>query len=362
MRRIAELDALRGLAALAIVVYHLWLINYPMLGTAVDLFFVLSGYLITGILLRNSEQGFAALGPFYARRALRIWPIYYLSLLAVVAVSLAWPSPPLAGLPLYLTYTQKITLYWSSQEPSFITAFRHTWTLAIEEQFYLIWPAVVLLCNGKRLAPICVGVAVTSFAARAFGWSPFILLARADGLACGAFLAVTLRDASRRGRPIEGKLVMATAAAICLLAVSKFGGRALIGAGKSGDVLRSFDLMMMNVAYAGLTGMVVLGAGGRNLAALRLTPLCFLGQISYGLYLYHHIVFTAVDRLGVAWWGRLGSDFLKLAVSFGLAIVSWYFVEKPILALKDRFAYARGSTPRPHVVATRGEEVPQWST
>ncbi len=120
MRRIPELDALRGLAALAIVVYHLWVPQVTLLGTAVDLFFVLSGYLITSIILGQVDQpGF--LGRFYARRALRIWPIYYLSLLALVALSPLLPGPSrLDGLPYYLTYTQRIPDYWFGDVPPFL--------------------------------------------------------------------------------------------------------------------------------------------------------------------------------------------------------------------------------------------------
>ena len=154
MRRVAELDSLRGLAALTIIVYHLWFMHVPQLSTAVDLFFVLSGFLITTIILDNeATEGF--LVTFYVRRSLRIWPIYYLSLLALVLLNPFLPTPePMDGLPYYLTYTQKLPLYWAGVEPPFSSAFEHTWTLAVEEQFYLLWPALVCLLGRRWLVPL----------------------------------------------------------------------------------------------------------------------------------------------------------------------------------------------------------------
>ena len=139
--RIPELDAVRGLAAVAIVLFH-WRFHWPFLRTAVDLFFVLSGFLITSILLRTGESPHA-FRTFYARRALRIFPIYYLTFAIFLAINPFAPRPhPIAALPYFLTYTQFIQGYWGQTIPPFSRAFGHTWTLAIEEQFYLFWPLV----------------------------------------------------------------------------------------------------------------------------------------------------------------------------------------------------------------------------
>ena len=110
--------------------------------TAVDLFFVISGYLITTILLRGRSTP-GALANFYARRSLRIWPIYYLALAAfLVANALIGHPYPTDGLPYYLTYTQNVPRYWGGVVPPFCKAFAHCWSLSVEEQFYLIWPAL----------------------------------------------------------------------------------------------------------------------------------------------------------------------------------------------------------------------------
>ena len=167
MKRIGELDAIRGMAALAIMVNHLPFSNrLTHLGAyGVDLFFVLSGYLITAIILKNAgSPGFMT--AFYARRSLRIWPIYYLALLVVLAINPQFRPPfSLRGLPFYATYTQGIQLYWFGKLPPFSPLFDHTWTLALEEQYYLIWPALVLIFGGRSVAPMAIVLSLLAIGA-----------------------------------------------------------------------------------------------------------------------------------------------------------------------------------------------------
>ena len=119
MRRIPELDSIRGLAATTILLYHLVPATFHFGWAGVDCFFVLSSYLITSILLEY-RKGPGFFVNFYARRSLRIWPIYYLCLVSLVAANAALRlGEPLEGLPYYATYTQNITLYWGQQPPPF---------------------------------------------------------------------------------------------------------------------------------------------------------------------------------------------------------------------------------------------------
>jgi peptidoglycan/LPS O-acetylase OafA/YrhL len=350
MRRIPELDALRGLAALAIVVYHLWVPQVTLLGTAVDLFFVLSGYLITSIILGQVDRpGF--LRTFYARRALRIWPIYYLSLLALVALSPFLPGPSrLDGLPYYLTYTQRIQDYWFGEVPPFLPAFRHTWTLAIEEQFYLAWPLLIALLGRRSVVPLALGVASTAVVARLAGFTPWILLTHGDGLALGGLLAVILggERAVSPSRATRWALALAFVGPAFYLALGDPAIRLLGMRGPSGTRTAaelSLRMLAINLSYFGAVGLVVVHAGRRALAPLRDRRLCYLGQISYGIYLYHHIIFMTADQLGFG--GGPAADAAKLAASFALAVVSWECVERPILSLKGRFSYGppRGARP-----------------
>ena len=186
--RIIELDSLRAMAALAVITFHTnssWL---PFGWAAVDLFFVLSGYLITSIILdHGGSAGF--LRSFYVRRGLRTWPVYYLvvAFLCCVSPLLArpclWPS-----LPFTLTYTQGLTRIWPASGVPFSRYLAHTWSLAIEEQFYLVWPALVLLAGRRGLLPLGFVCAIGSVYARSRGiwWD---LCGRSDGLILGGLLA-----------------------------------------------------------------------------------------------------------------------------------------------------------------------------
>lgn len=358
MRRVPELDALRGLASLIILLLHARVFEgVAILGTlwagfgwgGVDLFFVLSGYLITSIILRSgSQSGF--LRSFYARRGLRIWPIYYLLMLGVIAVNLALPTHPIPmqGMPQYLTYTQGIPAYWGSESPGQLEWLGHTWTLAIEEQFYLVWPFLVLLVPRRRLIPTCLAIALFSMIIRS-SWpnriasfldlgihfpaaAQWLLLGRIDGFALGGLLAVLMTDprtTTLRRRRFERLFAgIALAAAVylvtCSLAFSK------IPAAPSMTTLVSF----------GVVGLVLLNAGSHRLRFLRWSWLCYLGLISYGLYLLHPIVFE-LFHLSRPWFGSrawLVSPLMLLA-SLAVAILSWHLIEQPILRFKDRFGY-----------------------
>ncbi len=197
MRRVPELDALRGLAALAIVLFHLKMGVFPGFGSAIDLFFVLSGYLITSIVLREwGTRGFLRI--FYIRRALRIWPIYYLAIAACYLMNPCLPRPdPLEGSGYFWTYTQFIPGYWGGEIPTFSRLARHTWTLAIEEQFYLFWPVLVGLAGRRWLLAISLPMLLAPVVMRSMGFFPHLLLTRCDGLALGAILAGLLFDQAR---------------------------------------------------------------------------------------------------------------------------------------------------------------------
>ena len=150
MRRVSELDAIRGLSALGVMIFHLDSAAFLFQGVRVDLFLLLSGYLVTSIILKRGDA--ANFYPvFQARRVLRIWPIYYLCLAALVAVNAGLPRPTaIDALPNYLTFTQNIQRYWSDSVPPFKWYYVHTWSLALEQQFYVFWPLLLGLAGRTR--------------------------------------------------------------------------------------------------------------------------------------------------------------------------------------------------------------------
>jgi peptidoglycan/LPS O-acetylase OafA/YrhL len=335
------------------MVYHLRPDVYQFGWSRGDLFLVLSGYLITAVILKHGGgPGFHR--TFFARRALRTWPAYYLTLFALVAVNPLLPKPfPLDGLPYYLTFTQNTPYYWTTSVPRFQWYFHHTWTLALEEQFYLVWPSLALLAGRRRLVPLAAGLAVVSVVARSSGLHAWTLLGRCDGFALGGLLAALTTDgawmarhraALRRGLGVVGVLTFAVLAAESVA----FGGGALTG---PAIVYPGPTVLAMNLFYASVVGLTVCHAGRPALRPLRSGALLGLGRVSYGLYLYHPLVFITVAMAGRGlglddpWW----LEPLKIAACVALASLSWRHFERPILRLKNGLRYQpapAGAAPR----------------
>jgi peptidoglycan/LPS O-acetylase OafA/YrhL len=278
MRRIAELDGLRGLAAVTVVAYHIFMYHLPWGWAGVDVFFVLSGYLITAIALQNGGSwGF--LPAFYARRGLRIWPIYYLLIMILALRGL----DNVAALPYYLTYTQQVPCYRGYEMPPWLLM-QHTWTLALEEQFYLIWPVLVLLAGRRWTGPLALTLAIGSVAARTAGVHWWLLAARSDGFALGGLLAAVLADSDveRARRRAQSWAAVLGALGVLLMVYLGAIGR-LVDAG-SASIL-GVHATVASLSTFALVAMLVCHAGHRVFAPLRMAPLVYLGTISYGIYL-----------------------------------------------------------------------------
>ncbi len=358
MRRIAEFDALRGIAATVIVIYHLrFLHSAPVLGSAVDLFFVLSGYLITTILLSTAKSP-GHVRNFYARRALRIWPVYYLGF---VWIALLWrwlPEPKSwAGLPEYLLYLQFVPKLWGGETRTFTELAAFTWTLAIEEQFYLIWPALVWWLGRRRLPLAIVPLIVLPAVLRCLGWPAMLLMTRCDGLALGALLAwLTSGDfeasPARRLRLKRGLLATAGGLLVYLgISTYLWNYQQVV----RNPLQRGLDQFALDLGYFVIVGTVLLAAGGRRFGWLRNPLLVHAGQISYGLYFYHPFVIFGMSQVRKALEikGSLWFDILRVALCFAVAEVSWRCLERPILRLKDRFVERPSAIPRPHFASPR---------
>ncbi len=357
---IPELDALRAFAILPVLAFHSGIIAYyPESAAArlagygwagVDLFFVLSGFLITGILL-DARGGARYFRNFYARRALRIWPLYYAALVLMFFVlrpGRFFPAP-IYPFHYYAFYAQNLLGREYGPTPWAIT-----WSLAVEEQFYLLWPLLVWACSRKSLQRLLVGLVIAAPVLRAVAIahhaSQYFVstfpLCRFDTLAVGALLACWLRSPSfSLARLRRGSLAVFAVAAALLFA-------GIFLPWQITDPLHIIpQYSLLAFLSAGLIWMALVSAleGSRLSPILRNRVLRYIGKISYGLYLLHGTVFQFVGDLGMRpVWLRL---VVEVAALFLLMSASWRWFESPILRLKSRFQSVPAAAPAENALA-----------
>jgi peptidoglycan/LPS O-acetylase OafA/YrhL len=340
--RNAALDGLRGVAILLVLLSHFGgavsLTKWGWVG--VDLFFVLSGFLITGILL-DAEGAEGVLRSFYIRRVLRIWPLY-LSALVVILVLL-----PATGVLEPITVARlrdAAPWFWGHLSNIYFLHHRdpfrteHLWSLAVEEQFYLLWPLLVVGLGRRRLGFALVALALTAITLRLVlvlvghadrPWA-FQLPARMDGLLVGAWLAWKRHGSSR----VAGWPAWWWGGGAAIASV-------LIG-GTSRDIRFVSQLPFITLFFGALVVLAVDGA----LPWLTSRPLRLLGLYSYGLYIIHFPLLGVMERLGwlprnlISWGERM---IVGVVLSGALAWVSWRYLEEPCLRLK-RFVPMPGRT------------------
>jgi peptidoglycan/LPS O-acetylase OafA/YrhL len=357
-RRMPQLDVLRGLAIAMVVVYHgifysqthqpgrvaNEITRATQVGAmGVNLFFVLSGFLITGILLdAKGRPGYFS--NFYVRRALRILPAYLLTVAALVLLHMVSRG----GVALAVTFLANTNLFAGAQK------YLPFWSLSVEEQFYLAWPLVVLVSSRRTLGWLAGALCVLEPVLRGvirygFGVHPVLVHGATflvgDNFAWGALAALLVR--SRYGTVRNARVLAAS------LAVS---GVLILAGGRHQGLLQG-----SNVAEAALgaepfelifTAMLLglLSLHGSVFAGPAFAPMRWLGDISYGLYLVHTIVFAEYDR----WSGHAGTyhrgtyfgDFRELlvrlavcgAVASAIAWVSRRWYEEPFLRMKRKLA------------------------
>lgn len=358
-----ELDSIRGLAILMVLLYHglYWsndLSVYPrgerLLLTlfwigrlGVNLFFVLSGFLITGLLVDAREKAYYY-GRFYLRRALRILPAYLL-----VLVALAILRYPAKFLFLSLAYLSNLTPLWG-----IAIAYPVLWSLAVEEHFYFAWPAVVKKLRNRALLGLSIGIILLSpvlrlatyYLCRREGAISFVVYDytwnSADGLACGAALAVFVREyCTTKRRRLAVLVVWLVFSAALLWAVGlPFG---IVS--RQNAIGGALQVVPWHFCFTALLGIFLLAGTSPWKAWVTLRPLRFLGEISYGLYLCHLLVFDAANWLLRHWQydpTRLSSNLLllRLLAAGGTAILvaalSRRYFEEPFLRLKERFLWS----------------------
>ena len=370
-----ELDGVRGLAIAGVMALHFVgaiaptgvieraaakISGYGVWG--VDLFFVLSGFLITGILL-DSKGSPRYLRDFYMRRTLRIFPLYYGVLLVLMVLI---PGSALARLDPQLIEMRRLqgwiwpyltNVYLGSQTSWSIPYVSHFWSLAIEEHFYLVWPFLILLLSRKAAMRTCVALALFSLGLRIWFTmtEPQLLYAsvltpcRLDALCAGGWFALSARG--EHPFTLDRAMRWIAVSGVAILALSTWHAVLTIG-----DVLVLPLRTTLLAVFFGLFIYISSRPSGWPIvrAGLRVPALRSLGKYSYGLYVYHGIVAYAIDRYGLETilTRVVGMHLLAagMKITFGvtlsmlLAVASYKLFEVRFLALKDRFENAAGTS------------------
>jgi peptidoglycan/LPS O-acetylase OafA/YrhL len=342
-RRIPAFDGMRGIAVLLVIICHVGIRLPPakaVLGWwgsgGVDVFFTLSGYLITVLLLdERTKIGHVSLKNFYARRALRLLPALFLLVLLYLAF-----SPFLNVRPLTLLQECAATIFYAANwalvagfKPPYLA---HSWSLSIEEQFYLIWPFVVILLHrsfgrSKKAALLCLALGISLTLWRNWltthGASPlrvyFGLDTHGEGLVYGATVAFFL--------PKLPKILAAIVVCIVLTGFILF--------------LSHYAITPWMLAWSTLSIVIAIVNSPKGLFALTLSfpPIVWLGKISYGLYLFHYPILLYLIRQG---WSPTKVALIGVPLSLAVATISFYALERPCLKLKSHFRSRADADPQ----------------
>jgi peptidoglycan/LPS O-acetylase OafA/YrhL len=317
----------------------------------VDVFFVLSGLLITTVLLRERDKrGTISFGNFYIRRALRLLPalaavVIFSVTFAVAMPGHTWATPTLHAVPAVVFYFSN----WARVvDHNFGGLLGQTWSLAIEEQFYLLWPVVLALLLSRQLSrrQIAVGLAaaaILDMVYRQVGISAGLSLYRVDsgidthcdGLLLGCALAFFLSD-----RPV---LAAGARRALAVVAWGAFGALIVdILVGNTGINGREVTFPLAPICAAIIVLSVSEAPRSAMARILSLRPALWIGERSYGMYLWHLPIYLIIGDLS---WSRGRIDATRVALTFVAAALSYRFIEQPFLRLKTRFS-AAPPTPR----------------
>lgn len=363
LRYMAQLDALRAFAVGLVLLYHFWRPARQSVhfgGIGVRIFFVLSGFLITGILLHSRRQvdgremgAGPAIRRFYIRRILRIFPLYYLALV------IAWfgkVSGARDGIAWHASYLSNLYFFLenAAHPGQWGGHVAHLWSLAVEEQFYLLWPWVILFVPPLWLPRIALGMVVAGpvfravvLAATGNDLASILTPGCVDSLGLGAYLAMTAAPEFQGHPQVRQVGVPVLWAGVLLFAVHQAAGGF---EGASVFRVAIFDLAVA-LSAAWLIGRAAQGMGGLASRVLEFAPLRYIGTISYGIYVYHlmlpDLFSRVVRRLGypdlLAPLGDQTLPYLAFysAASVAVAGISWHVFEGPINRLKDRLATSR---------------------
>ncbi len=363
-RNLVSLDGLRGIAVLAVMFSHFnrflpaipafvpmkVLFTYGWSG--VDLFFVLSGFLITGILTQTKSAA-NYFQSFYIRRFLRIFPIYYAALIVIFAVIALMPSipnvPPPSERWTYFLYIDNWLPFWTGVWPPNVVG--HFWSLAVEEQFYVLWPFVVFLVSERflwRLIPVLITAALVLRITLATHGVPSeaIMLGtftRMDSLLIGALGALLYKKLSQWQAPRALPWIAGGCLALFALGTWLFDWKSLEI--QNFGFTETIGYSLLAIAFGAIVLACAINDDRKSAVQrfLHLKPLGLVGRYSYGMYVYH-VPFLGICELlilrhipiavaGTWWFSACYVIFLALG-TYGISLVSYEFFERRILMLK----------------------------
>lgn len=380
--RYRPLDGLRGVAILLVLFNHFtpdllmpdraqeWAKKILTTGgwIGVDLFFVLSGFLITSILLRTKGAPDYFLN-FYARRILRIFPLYYAAL-AIVFIAL--PSLGIVSGPWFIPIRESQVFHWlySTNFAFWLLPkealssvghieLRHLWSLAVEEHFYLFWPAIVFALGAAGIKRTCIALIVSAFLFRELGiylQQPpgyfTLTFCRWDTLAAGALIAVLIHESSvARAKMLSPAILMVALSSIYL------GLSFYLHSGLWPPTMIGGGMTFIAMLFSGCL-MLVINPTSVASRVMDAAPLRFFGKYSYGIYIIHGLLAAWLGQListerwvetfGQSLFSVLAIASVKIAISALCAVISWHIIEEPFLRLKVYFSgtmVAQGNKP-----------------
>ena len=361
-----SLDGLRAISFFGVFLWHYMQLPYGWAG--VDVFFVLSGFLITGILYDTRDDPHR-LRNFYIRRTLRIFPLYYGVLLAIFLLTpwmrWAWTWQWIAW-PLYFGNFLRFLYPHLNDEfvarfadaqlasrayPHLVLALGHFWTLCVEEQFYLLWPSIVFMVRDRRkLMGICVACIILTPLARTFAVAhmPEALVTgevvfhatpfRFDTLLVGALIALLYRGAHREQMQRAAQVILVVAV-VCALSVGAYWHR--FHRSNFNNAVERHPWMLTVIAlFSGALMLRTLLPGTIPYRILNLRWLRLVGTVSYGAYVFHDIPHGVYHGLAKHYFPSEATPItavVGIVMTLALAFLSYHFFEFPILRLKDRF-------------------------
>lgn len=335
----------------------------------VDLFFVISGFLITNILVGQKGKKNFFLN-FYSRRSIRIFPLYYIVILfAAVLMYLFKSADKFSELPYYFFYVQNIH---AVSTRSYIYLLAHTWSLCIEEQFYLIWPLIIYLCSIKRSFYVTIFLILLAvfmrhyFATHDYGiyYQSTLLITRMDSLLVGGLIVLFVHEYKNLQKTFLNRIsnIVGLVSILSLVILLFFFGtdhssvtsRFITGYKNFHNESLSLSFGHLKfTALALLFGCIIAKIAfntsrysERVIVILEKPVLNSIGKISYGIYIYHWVIFALIDAVNtklhvvaVTQITSYGIFIIKLFLTLVVAQLSWKFIEAPINKLKDKFTY-----------------------